>query len=174
MNGALSYLAGLLMPVLPPTRAMGLKRALLQLAGARVGPGVGVCSSARVSLAGPLTIGADTWIGHQVLIAGGDAAVTIGSQVDMAPRVMLVTGKHDRGIGTRAAGAGRSRPITICDGAWNGASAVILGGVTVGERAIVGAGSSVRHDVAAGATVAGVPARPIVALPSTDEEGQSA
>jgi maltose O-acetyltransferase len=41
-----------------------------------------------------------------------------------------------------------------------GSGAVILGGVTVGAGALVGAGAVVTRDVAAGATVTGVPARP--------------
>jgi acetyltransferase-like isoleucine patch superfamily enzyme len=44
-------------------------------------------------------------------------------------------------------------------GASIGTGAVLLGGVTVGERATVGAGAVVTRDVPAGATVAGNPAR---------------
>lgn len=39
------------------------------------------------------------------------------------------------------------------------ANAVIIGGITVGDDAVIGAGSVVLHDVPAGATVAGNPAR---------------
>jgi UDP-2-acetamido-3-amino-2,3-dideoxy-glucuronate N-acetyltransferase len=46
-------------------------------------------------------------------------------------------------------------------GASLGSGAVILGGVTIGERALVGAGAVVTRDVAAGEVVAGVPARPL-------------
>ena len=44
-----------------------------------------------------------------------------------------------------------------------GSGAVILGGVTIGEEATVGAGAVVTSDVAAGAVVVGNPARPLVA-----------
>ena len=44
-------------------------------------------------------------------------------------------------------------------GASIGTGAILMGGVTVGERAMVGAGAVVTRDVAAGAVVAGVPAR---------------
>lgn len=50
-------------------------------------------------------------------------------------------------------------PTRICRGASIGSSATILCGVTVGENAIVGAGSVVTKDVPAGAVVAGNPAR---------------
>jgi serine O-acetyltransferase len=42
-----------------------------------------------------------------------------------------------------------------------GAGAILLGGITVGDDATIAAGAVVLEDVAAGATVAGVPARPI-------------
>jgi UDP-2-acetamido-3-amino-2,3-dideoxy-glucuronate N-acetyltransferase len=45
-------------------------------------------------------------------------------------------------------------------GASIGSGAVVLGGVTIGERALIGAGAVVTADVAAGAVVKGVPARP--------------
>ena len=50
-------------------------------------------------------------------------------------------------------------PTLIQRGASIGSNATILCGVTVGERAIVGAGSVVTKDVPPGAVVAGVPAR---------------
>ncbi len=50
-------------------------------------------------------------------------------------------------------------PTTIKRGASIGSNATLLGGITVGERALVGAGSVVTHDVPAGAVVAGNPAR---------------
>jgi UDP-2-acetamido-3-amino-2,3-dideoxy-glucuronate N-acetyltransferase len=56
----------------------------------------------------------------------------------------------------------------VARGASIGTGATILGGITVGERAIIGAGSVVTRDVPAGATVAGNPARIIKRM--KDEE----
>lgn len=50
-------------------------------------------------------------------------------------------------------------PIRICHGAWIGARVIILKGVTIGEKAIVGAGSVVTKDVAPYTIVAGNPAK---------------
>lgn len=52
-------------------------------------------------------------------------------------------------------------PVRIRKGAVIGGSAVILAGVTIGEKALVGAGSVVTKDVAPGAIVRGNPAREI-------------
>jgi UDP-2-acetamido-3-amino-2,3-dideoxy-glucuronate N-acetyltransferase len=50
-------------------------------------------------------------------------------------------------------------PTLIRSGASIGSGAVILCGITVGARAMVGAGAVVTHDVPDDAVVAGVPAR---------------
>ena len=51
--------------------------------------------------------------------------------------------------------------VTVGDGAFVGLGARVLPGITIGERATVGAGAVVHRDVPAGATMVGVPARPL-------------
>ena len=58
----------------------------------------------------------------------------------------------------------KTAPIRICDKAWIGMKAIILKGVTVGEGAVIGAGSVVTHDVPAWSVVAGNPARVVKML----------
>jgi maltose O-acetyltransferase len=111
-------------------------------------------------MSGRLAIGSDTFIGHQVLIAGGDASITVGSYCDIAPRVTIVSGSHDISSGgPRAAGRGRSNPIVIEDGVWIGAGSIILGGARIGRRSVIGAGSVVVGDIPSNSVALGVPCR---------------
>ena len=58
----------------------------------------------------------------------------------------------------------KNKPIKICDDAWIGMNCIILKGVTIGEGAIVGAGSVVTKDVPAWTVVAGNPAKVVKTL----------
>ena len=55
----------------------------------------------------------------------------------------------------------RTGPVTIGERAMIGAGAIVLPGVTIGKEANVAANSLVTQDVPAGVTVAGVPAEPV-------------
>ncbi len=58
-----------------------------------------------------------------------------------------------------------SRPIKVCSNAWIGMHSIVLKGVTIGEGAVVGAGSVVTKDVPAWAIVGGNPARVLKYIP---------
>lgn len=58
-----------------------------------------------------------------------------------------------------------SKKIKVCSHAWIGMNAIILKGVTIGEGAIVGAGSVVTKDVPAWTIVGGNPAKVIKEIP---------
>ena len=94
-----------------------------------------------------------------VIFAHG--GVTIGSNVLVSSGCNITSVTHATDPVLRRTGQLVESPVRICDGAWLGTGAIVLPGVTIGEGAIVGAGAVVVRDVAAGATVVGVPARPI-------------
>lgn len=106
---------------------------------------------------GPLTIGERTYLGHGVHLHSIDP-VTIGSGCVLADGVYVTSTDHDRLDRHRTHGTG---PVTIGDDVFLGQRVVVLGGVTIGNRATVAAHAVVTRDVAAGSVVGGVPARPL-------------
>ena len=88
------------------------------------------------------------------------ARVTIGARSLLGPGVHIYCADHHRDPARRREGMERALPVAIGADVWIGGRAVILPGVMIGEGAIVAAGAVVSRDVAPGATVAGVPARP--------------
>lgn len=101
-------------------------------------------------------------IGRRVIIMNGclmmsAGGITIDDEALIAANVQLISNNHD--LVNRRVIIGK--PVHICSHAWVGAGATILPGVTVGENAIVGAGSVVTHDVAPNTIVAGNPAKVI-------------
>jgi len=160
MNAAISFFNSILWHLIPPTRAFSLKRKLLRLAGAEVGENVRFASSVRTYVGGPLIIGPNTWVGHDTLFVGGNAHIEIGANCDIAPRVSFITGTHKiEANGPKASGEGYSLPITVGDGCWIGAGAMLLGGSVVGAHSIVAAGAVVRGEFPAYSVLGGVPAK---------------
>ncbi len=95
--------------------------------------------------------------------------VTIEDDVFVGHGVMFINDKHPRALGedgeleTYAAAESRIVPTLVRRGAVIGSGAVILPGITIGEKAVVGAGAVVTKNVEPGTTVVGNPARTILA-----------
>ncbi len=119
--------------------------------------------------------GATMTIGDNVGMSGATLYCAVGvhieDYVNIGANVALFdTDFHAIGWRERRAhdrGAVKRSPILIRHDAWIGANAIILKGVTVGRRAIVGAGAVVTHDVPDDTIVAGSPARPVAILART-------
>lgn len=111
-------------------------------------------------------------VGHKVFInqcctiydMGG---VDIGDLVMIGPNVSIITAGHALEPSQRRRFI-EARPISIQRNVWIATGATILGGVTVGENAVVGAGAVVTKDVAPNSFVAGVPASVVRSL---DQDG---
>jgi maltose O-acetyltransferase len=104
-------------------------------------------------------------LGHRVVIGinaviGAKSTVTLGDDVRISRDVMIETAGLDF-INYPPPYKHYSNPIEIQDGAWIGARAIILGGVTIGKGAIIAAGSVVTRDIPDGAVVAGSPAKAV-------------
>lgn len=106
-----------------------------------------------------ISFGSDVLISHRAFMQGA-GGIRFGSRVMIGPNVMFITTTHDKV--TRES---RSAPITIGDGVWIGAGAVILPGVVIGEGSIVGAGAVVTREVPAHTVAVGCPAKQIGTAP---------
>ncbi|MDA8384000.1 MAG: sugar O-acetyltransferase [Betaproteobacteria bacterium] len=93
--------------------------------------------------------------------------VDIADLVMIGPNVNIITAGHALEPSRRRAYI-EAKPIVIQRNVWIATAATILGGVTVGENSVVGAGSVVTRDVPPNTFVAGVPATVIRSL---DQDG---
>lgn len=94
------------------------------------------------------------------LLAMARGKIIIEDNVQIAANVQLLSNNHDEYDRQILI----CKPVVIKKGAWIGAGASILPGVTVGKHAIVGAGSVVTKDVPDYAVVVGNPAKIIKTL----------
>jgi UDP-2-acetamido-3-amino-2,3-dideoxy-glucuronate N-acetyltransferase len=106
------------------------------------------------------SIGASCKIQSHAFVCDG---VEIGDDVFVGHGVIFINDKFPRATapdGGLQSGEDWILLTTVVErGASLGSGAVILGGVRIGERALIGAGAVVTGDVAPGEVVAGVPAR---------------
>jgi maltose O-acetyltransferase len=86
--------------------------------------------------------------------------VRIGDYTLFGPGVQILTPLHPFDAAQRRERE-YGKPVEIGSDVWVGGGALILAGVRIGSRAVIGAGSVVTRDVAEGVTVAGNPARRI-------------
>lgn len=106
-------------------------------------------------------IGDGTWIGAFTVV-DGSGGLRIGAGCDVSAGAQIYTHSTVRRCVSGRAFADVDRaPTWIGDHVFLGANAVVLMGVRIGDRAVVGAGSVVTADVPEAAIVAGVPARRI-------------
>jgi acetyltransferase-like isoleucine patch superfamily enzyme len=104
-------------------------------------------------------------IGHNVFVnqnctfydLGG---LDIADDVMIGPNVSLITSGHPLETSRRRTTT-IGKPIVIEENVWIAAGAIIIGGVTVGENAVVAAGSVVTHDIPSNTLVGGNPAKVI-------------
>ena len=87
-----------------------------------------------------------------------DVEISIGSHVAVAPEVCFFAAGHDH---ARKDLPDTAASIVVHDYVWIGARSIILQGVTIGEGAVIGAGSVVTKDIPPYTIAAGVPARVI-------------
>jgi acetyltransferase-like isoleucine patch superfamily enzyme len=140
-------------------RVLGLR---LQYRGAwRVGDQFSIGARAVLATPGPILLGDRVHIGRDFHL---ETALTAGDDILISSNVALIGNDHDfRDPARTIYNGGRlpSSSVVLEGDNLLGFRCVIIGNVTIGQGAIVGAGSVVTRDVPRDAIVAGVPARKI-------------
>lgn len=109
---------------------------------------------------GEVVIDPMSYIGHRCLMYG-TSSIHVGRDALLANDVQLICGNHTfarRDIPIRSQPT-EGQPIVVEDDVWLGASAIVLGGVTVGRGSVVGAGSVVTRSLPPYSIARGVPAK---------------
>lgn len=110
-----------------------------------------------------ITIGEHTYVGPRCVFQSAHGEIVIGNHVMFGPGVHIHGGNHlidkvgiymDEVVKEK----GCDGIVSIEDDVWVGANAILLKGVTIGEGAVVAAGSIVSKDVPPYSVVAGIPA----------------
>jgi UDP-2-acetamido-3-amino-2,3-dideoxy-glucuronate N-acetyltransferase len=134
--------------------------------GSRVGPFVEIQSD--------VMIGANCKISSHSFLCSG---VTLADGVFVGHGVMFVNDTYPKAVNLdgslQTAADWKCLPTYVERGASIGSNATILGGIRIGQGALVGAGAVVTHDVPEYAVVAGVPARVIGDTRSQVRDGAS-
>jgi acetyltransferase-like isoleucine patch superfamily enzyme len=127
--------------------------------GAALDRGVVLLCSGKVTGSIKIRIGAGTYINRNTMLDASEL-LEIGNHCAIGPGCYLTD--HDHGIDPSLpplAQALISAPTRLGNEVWLGANVVVLKGVTIGDRAVIGAGSVVTKDIPANAVAVGVPAR---------------
>ena len=137
-----------------PQPLYGWRRFLLRSFGARIGKGVTIRPTVRITYPWKLSCGDHSWIGdYAELYSLGP--INIGRNAVVSQNSYLCTGSHDY---QKLSFPIFAKPITIGDEAWIAADVFVAPGVTIGAGAVVGARSSVFKDIPDCAIAKGYPA----------------
>jgi maltose O-acetyltransferase len=140
-----------------PADAARRRRVLLELLGS-LGEGSVIRPPLYCDYGYQTHIGARTFVNFG-LVALDVARITIGDDVQIGPRVQLLTPTHPLESEPRRAKWEAAKPIAIGDNAWLGGGVIVCPGVTIGADTVVAAGAVVTADLPAGVLAAGIPAR---------------
>lgn len=138
----------------PLNTSYALKVKTLRAFGAKVGRGVKIKPCVSVKYPWFLTIGDHTWIGEGTWI-DNVVEVVISHDVCISQGAMLLCGNHDY---TKPAFNLTARPITLEEGTWVGAKAVVCPGVTLHSHSVLSVGSVATRSLEAYGIYQGNPA----------------
>ena len=124
-----------------------------------MGFGEGTTCYDNVLILGDVMVGKNTWIGPNVILDGSGGLLTIGDFCSISAGVQIYT--HNTVEWSTSLGEQpiAKAPTRIGNGVYLGPNSIIAMGVTIGDKAVIGALSLVNGDIPAGARAWGTPAR---------------
>lgn len=145
------------------------RRDFLRTFVAKLDEGAMINSPFYMEFANHLEMGVNSFINYDCIMLN-NAMVKLGDNVLVGPKVSFYTAMHPIDAKQREEWLVYAKPITVEDNVWIGGSATILGGVTIGKNAIVGAGAVVTKDVEPNTIVVGNPARVLRKITAEDSK----
>lgn len=145
------------------------RRDFLRTFVAKLDEGAMINSPFYMEFANHLEMGVNSFINYDCIMLN-NAMVKLGDNVLVGPKVSFYTVMHPIDAKQREQWLVYAKPITVEDNVWIGGSATILGGVTIGKNAIVGAGAVVTKDVEPNTIVVGNPARVLRKITAEDSK----
>ena len=145
------------------------RRDFLKTFVAKLDEGAMINSPFYMEFANHLEMGVNSFINYDCIMLN-NAMVKLGDNVLVGPKVSFYTAMHPIDAKQREQWLVYAKPITVEDNVWIGGSATILGGVTIGKNAIVGAGAVVTKDVEPNTIVVGNPARVLRKITAEDSK----
>jgi len=140
---------------LSPQMMYGWRRFLLRSFGAKIGKNVIIRPSVTIMYPWKVSIGDDSWIGDDVVLYSlGE--IEIGANAVVSQKSYLCAGSHDYTDETFPIW---SKKIMIESECWLATDVYVAPGVTIGRGTVVGARSSVFHDLPSGKVCVGSPAK---------------
>jgi maltose O-acetyltransferase len=117
-----------------------------------------------------IRIGARTFVNYDCVMLDCNEIV-LGDDVQIAPRVQILTASHPLDAAVRRSGLEYALPVAIGDGAWLGGGVVVCPGVSIGANTVVGAGSVVTRSLPADVLAVGNPCRVVRSLEAAHDAG---
>ena len=145
------------------------RRDFLRTFVAKLDEGAMINSPFYMEFANHLEMGVNSFINYDCIMLN-NAMIKLGDNVLVGPKVSFYTAMHPIDAKQREQWLVYAKPITVEDNVWIGGSATILGGVTIGKNAIVGAGAVVTKDVEPNTIVVGNPARVLRKITAEDSK----
>lgn len=145
------------------------RRDFLRTFVAKLDEGAMINSPFYMEFANHLEMGVNSFINYDCIMLN-NAMVKLGDNVLVGPKVSFYTAMHPIDAKQREQWLVYAKPIIVEDNVWIGGSATILGGVTIGKNAIVGAGAVVTKDVEPNTIVVGNPARVLRKITAEDRK----